>query len=72
MMKRIFDISLALILIIIILIPALLIALFIKLTSPGPVLYWSDRVGLHNRLFSMAKFRMHEDKHPRSRITLIS
>ncbi len=57
MMKRIFDISLALILIIIILIPALLIALFIKLTSPGPVLYWSDRVGLHNRLFSMAKFR---------------
>ena len=38
-------------------IPALMIALAIRLTSKGPVLYWSNRVGRHNRLFSMPKFR---------------
>ena len=38
-------------------IPALMIALAIRLTSEGPVLYWSNRVGRHNRLFSMPKFR---------------
>jgi O-antigen biosynthesis protein WbqP len=32
-------------------------ALFVKLTSQGPVLYWSDRIGKHNRLFKMPKFR---------------
>lgn len=37
--------------------PMLLIALGIKLTSPGPVLYWSKRVGRYNRLFDMPKFR---------------
>lgn len=31
--------------------------LVVKLTSQGPVLYWSDRVGIHNKLFSMPKFR---------------
>ncbi len=35
----------------------LIIALLIKFTSRGPVLYWSDRVGLHNVIFSMPKFR---------------
>lgn len=34
-----------------------LIALAVKLTSKGPVLYWSDRVGRENRIFSMPKFR---------------
>ncbi|MDB5895975.1 MAG: UDP-phosphate galactose phosphotransferase, partial [Rhodoferax sp.] len=29
----------------------------IRVTSPGPALYWSDRVGRHNRIFSMPKFR---------------
>ncbi len=37
--------------------PILLIALAVRLTSPGPALYWSDRVGRHNRLFKMPKFR---------------
>ncbi|MCU0956072.1 MAG: sugar transferase [Hydrogenophaga sp.] len=33
------------------------IALLVRLTSPGPALYWSDRVGRHNRIFRMPKFR---------------
>ena len=37
--------------------PLLLIALWVKATSPGPVLYWSDRVGRNNVLFRMPKFR---------------
>lgn len=43
-------------------VPMLLIALLVKLTSRGPILYWSYRVGRDNRLFSMPKFRtMHID-----------
>lgn len=38
-------------------IPFLLVALAVRLTSEGPVLYWSNRVGRHNQLFSMPKFR---------------
>lgn len=38
-------------------VPLLLVALVVRLTSPGPALYWSDRVGRDNRLFSMPKFR---------------
>ncbi len=34
-----------------------LIAILIKLTSKGPILYWSDRIGLNNKIFSMPKFR---------------
>lgn len=37
--------------------PLLLIALLVKLTSPGPILYWSDRVGRNNTIFKMPKFR---------------
>ena len=37
--------------------PMLLLALLVKLTSPGPVLYWSDRVGVGNEIFKMPKFR---------------
>ena len=37
--------------------PMLLLALLVKLTSPGPVLYWSDRVGVGNGIFKMPKFR---------------
>ncbi len=56
-MKRIFDALLASILAVVLLIPIVLIAAVVKLTSPGPVLYWSDRVGKDNRLFKMPKFR---------------
>ena len=37
--------------------PMLLVALLVKLTSPGPVLYWSDQVGVGNEIFEMPKFR---------------
>ncbi|WP_026686555.1 sugar transferase [Azovibrio restrictus] len=56
-MKRLFDLSLSLLLLILLALPLLLLALLVKLTSPGPALYWSDRVGRHNQLFSMPKFR---------------
>lgn len=56
-MKRLFDVIIALLLIIILLIPLLLIAFLIKITSRGPVLYWSERVGKNNALFRMPKFR---------------
>lgn len=38
-------------------IPLAIIAILVKVTSPGPVLYWSDRVGINNRIFKMPKFR---------------
>ena len=42
--------------------PAAVIAIVVKLTSPGPVIYWSDRVGRDNKNFLMPKFRtMHKD-----------
>lgn len=39
------------------LLPIVLVALMVKLTSRGPALYWSDRVGRHNKIFHMPKFR---------------
>ncbi len=56
-MKRLLDLALASMAALLFLLPATLIALLIKLTSRGPVLYWSDRVGQHNRVFRMPKFR---------------
>lgn len=56
-MKRNFDLILALVLILIFAIPMMLIALWIRLTSKGPALFWTDRVGANNVIFKMAKFR---------------
>jgi O-antigen biosynthesis protein WbqP len=56
-MKRILDILLTLIAGGMLGIPLLMVALLVRMTSPGPVLYWSDRVGRNNALFKMAKFR---------------
>jgi len=56
-MKRIFDILLALIALSLLFVPALIVALLVKVTSKGPMLYWSDRVGRYNKTFSMPKFR---------------
>ncbi len=56
-MKRALDLLLALVLLMALALPLLLTALAVRLTSPGPVLYWSDRVGRDNRLFRMPKFR---------------
>jgi len=56
-MKRIFDLSLALIGGFIILLPLFFIGLVVRLTSTGTALYWSNRVGRNNINFSMPKFR---------------
>lgn len=56
-MKRIFDLVLALLALLVLLIPIGLAALLVKLTSKGPVVYWSDRVGRYNSLFKMPKLR---------------
>ena len=56
-MKRAFDIMLSLTMLPLLLVPLCLIALTIRLTSAGPVLFWSTRVGQNNQLFEMPKFR---------------
>lgn len=56
-MKRTFDFAVSLLLIVLLFLPALIVALIVKLTSTGPALYWSDRVGQGNRIFAMPKFR---------------
>lgn len=56
-MKRLVDFFLACWAGLVLLVPILLVALAVKLTSAGPALYWSERVGRNNRLFRMPKFR---------------
>jgi O-antigen biosynthesis protein WbqP len=56
-MKRLFDLVLAIILTILFAVPLLVVALAVRLTSSGPALYWSDRVGRDNKIFKMPKFR---------------
>ena len=56
-MKTIFDFTLALIMTTILVVFMFLIAVAIKLSSDGPVLYWSKRIGQNNTIFSMPKFR---------------
>ena len=55
--KRITDLVLALAVLCLLAIPIVFLALVVKLTSRGPVLYWSSRVGRYNRNFRMPKFR---------------
>ena len=56
-MKRLFDFSLSIFAIVILAIPLLVISAIIILTSPGPALFWSKRVGCNNHIFRMPKFR---------------
>jgi len=56
-MKRLFDLAVALVAAVFLFLPIVMTALAVRLTSPGPALYWSDRVGRHNRIFKMPKFR---------------
>ncbi len=56
-MKRLFDLVLAVLVLLPLLPLLLLIAVWVRLDSPGPALYWSDRVGRNNKIFSMPKFR---------------
>ncbi len=56
-MKRTLDILLATLAAVLLAVPLTVVALLVRLTSPGPVLYWSERVGRDNRTFRMPKFR---------------
>ena len=56
-MKRLFDLALALVAAVFLVLPIAAVAMAVRLTSPGPVLYWSNRVGRENRIFKMPKFR---------------
>ena len=56
-MKRLIDLSLAVVIGVLILIPLVLLAIAVRATSKGPALYWSDRVGRNNAIFKMPKFR---------------
>ena len=56
-MKRVCDLVLGLLIAVALLMPLLVVTVLVRLTSPGPALYWSDRVGRHNKIFKMPKFR---------------
>ena len=55
--KRFIDIVLSLVGLVVLAIPMLVFALIVKLDSPGPVLFWQKRVGIHKKTFMMPKFR---------------
>ncbi len=57
LMKRIFDLILASIILASSFILLILIAIVVRFTSKGPVFHWSSRVGRYNQIFSMPKFR---------------
>ena len=57
MIKRAIDIAFCLVAMLGLWLPFVCIAIAVRLTSPGPVLYWSHRVGRNNRIFRMPKFR---------------
>ena len=56
-MKRLFDVVLGCLAALVLFVPVLLVAVAVRLTSKGPALYWSDRVGRNNVIFKMPKFR---------------
>lgn len=56
-MKRLLDLFLGLMAAAVLLVPLVVVALLVRVTSPGPALYWSDRVGRQNKIFKMPKFR---------------
>jgi len=56
-MKRFFDLIFSFVISFVLLLPILLVAMAVTLTSKGPVLYWSERVGRNNVIFKMPKFR---------------
>ena len=56
-MKRLFDLILSILLLVIFMIPMILISFLIMFSSKGPILYFSDRVGRDNNFFKIPKFR---------------
>ncbi len=79
--KRLFDLFLTINAAVVLLVPICIVAIMVRVTSKGPALYWSDRVGINNALFKMPKFRSmkvdtpavatHLLKDPKSVLTLI-
>ena len=63
-MKRVFDLILAIFLLIVLFFPILFISILIKISSPGPIIYWSDRIGKDNNIFKMPKFRSMKNETP--------
>lgn len=57
MLKRMFDLCVGGVAAMVLALPIAVVALLVRLTSPGPALYWSDRVGRNNAIFRMPKFR---------------
>jgi O-antigen biosynthesis protein WbqP len=57
LVKRLFDLVLAVLAALCLLLPIAVVAVCVRITSKGPALYWSDRVGQHNQIFKMPKFR---------------
>ena len=57
MVKQLFDLARAMVAAVFLALPILLVALAVRYSSPGPALYWSDRVGRNNQIFKMPKFR---------------
>lgn len=57
MIKRLFDLCLALFALFFLAVPFVLVAMIVRLTSTGSILYWSDRIGRNNVVFKMPKFR---------------
>jgi O-antigen biosynthesis protein WbqP len=56
-MKRLFDLVLAVVISIAFSLPIVLLSILVKVSSKGPVLYWSNRIGRNNEIFRMPKFR---------------
>jgi O-antigen biosynthesis protein WbqP len=71
-MVRLFNIAISLILIMLFVIPALIVFLVIRLTSVGPAIYWSKRVGRENKIFLMPKFRTMKINTPQVATHLLS
>ena len=70
-MKRLFDITFSLMLLPILLVLMLIISLLVRLTSKGPIIHWSDRVGRKNIIFKMPKFRTMHSESPNIASNLI-
>ena len=71
-MKRLFDLAMSLLALAIFSLSIILIMLFVKLNSKGPIFYWSDRVGRHNVIFKMPKFRTMQVRTPAVATHLLS
>jgi len=56
-MKRTFDLLLGVSILVLLVAPMLLISITVRLSSKGPALYWSNRIGRNNKIFKMPKFR---------------